>query len=322
MMKLAYVFLIFCFAFSGCKKDKRSLMDRLQPIPHESGFRMDGYWVWGGSVIKVGSTYHMFASRWPQKNKFPDDYFVESEIVRATSESPLGPYTFQEVIIGERDSSFWDSNMAHNPTIHKIGNEYVLFYIGSDFSTIRSGSSKLLRRIGYATASNIDGPWKRSEKAVITQESNNPAILTEPGGAVKLLYRDEVLKVKLAVAENYKGPYHVANENVWDKARLEDFYFFKMDNKYHFICEDNEGMVTGHVRWGAHFFSEDGINNWRPFDPVIVYNHEIPMNNGSILHCERRERPQLIIEGNKISCLLNGVYDGENSWCQPVLLEP
>jgi len=109
--------------------DKKSIIDLIQPVNPNSGFKMNGYWVWGGSVIKVGSTYHMFASRWPKKNKFPDDYFVESEIVRATSESRTEPYTFQEVVIGERDSSFWDSNMAHNPTIHKIGNKYVLFYI-------------------------------------------------------------------------------------------------------------------------------------------------------------------------------------------------
>lgn len=321
-MKKICASILFTLFFVSCNNNKEPFREHLQPVPPDSGFKMDGYWVWGGSGIKVGATYHLFASRWPKKNKFPDDYFEESEIVRASSDNPLGPYVFQEVVIGERDSSFWDSNMAHNPTIHKIGGKYVLFYIGSDFTTLRPGSKRLLRRIGYATAFNIEGPWNRCEQAVINKESNNPALLVEPGGEVKLLFRDEVLKIKLAKAGNFEGPYHVVNENVWDKARLEDFFLFKADGKYHFICEDNEGVATGHIRWGAHFISDNGITAWRPYDPVIVYDHDIPVTDGSVLHCVRRERPQLLIEEDKITYLLNGVYDGVNSWCQPVKLTP
>lgn len=99
----------------------QSFRERLQPIPVESRFRMDGYWGWGGSAIRVGPEYHLFASRWPKKSKFPDDYVNESKNIRAVSRSPMGPYTFQEVVIGERDSTYWNLNMAHNPTIHKIG---------------------------------------------------------------------------------------------------------------------------------------------------------------------------------------------------------
>lgn len=311
--------LLLCLSFS---RDNGPFLARLQPVSANSGFRMDGYWVWGGSVIKVGNTYHMFASRWPKNNKFPDDYFFNSEIVRATSDSPTGPYTFQEVVIGERDSSFWDSNMAHNPTIHKIGDKYVLFYIGSDFTTLRKGSDKLLRRIGYATSSNIEGPWTRSDKPVIDEESNNPALLVESDESVKLIYRDENLKIKIAVAQDFKGPFKIANSNVWGESRLEDFYMFKNKGKYHFICEDNEGKVTGHLRWGADFISNDGINNWHPNNPVAVYNHDISLDNDSVIHCLRRERPQLLIEDNSITYLLNGVYDGKNSWTQPVPLIP
>lgn len=317
-----YIIYISIILLPGCRDNNESFIERLQPIPRESGFKMDGYWIWGGSVIKVGDTYHIFASRWPKKNKFPDDYFEESEIVSATSNSPMGPYTFREVVIGERDSSFWDSNMAHNPTIHKVGNEYVLFYIGSDFTSFREQSDRLLRRIGYATTTNIEGPWKRSDKAVINEESNNPALLIESGGEVKLMFRDEVLKIKLAIAANFKGPYQIVNDNVWGVARLEDFYIYKNNGKYHLICEDNEGVATGHVRWGAHFFSDDGISNWQKYTPAVVYDHNILMDSGETMHCTRRERPQLFIEKDRITHLFNGVYDGENSWCQPVELSP
>ena len=73
---------------------------------------------------------------------------------------------------------------------------------------------------------------------------------------------------------------------------------------------------------GQIFYSEDGKTNWQRFDPVIVYDHDILFENNDTLHCVRRERPQLLIEEGKITYLLNGVYDGENSWCQPVQIDP
>jgi hypothetical protein len=319
LFRVTWILLAVLFGFVS---HAQSIKERLKPVGANSGFRMEGYWVWGGSAIKVGSEYHLFASRWPKKSVFPDDYFTESEIVRATSRSPMGPYVFQEVVIGERDSSFWDSNMAHNPTIHKIGNDYVLFYIGSDFATLRPGSNRLLRRVGYATAKSIEGPWTRCDHPLISSESNNPAVWAEPGQSVKLMYRDENLVVKMAEASVYKGPYILKNKNVWPDARLEDFYLFRTGGEYHLICEDNQGTLTGRVRWGAHLVSADGISRWHPAIPAVAYDHALAVQGGDTLHCVRRERPQLLIQNNKITHLFNGVYDGKDSWCQPQELKP
>jgi hypothetical protein len=291
-----------------------------EKVPVQSGFRMDGYWIWGGSMIKVGSTYQLFASRWKKSGPFPEGYRHNSEIVRASSDKPEGPFKFEEVVIGERDSSYWDSNMAHNPTIHKIGGEYVLFYIGSDFTTYNKNNGTLLRRVGYATSVSISGPWRRCDKPVIDSESNNPAILIEDD-KVKLLYRDSDLKVWMAESDNFKGPYITVNNNLWPECKLEDFYLFKAKKQYHIICEDNVGGVSGHERWGVHLVSDDGIKIWAKYDPVIVYDHDIIFEDNSVLHCTRRERPQLLIVKGKITHLINGIYDGKDSWCQPVKLK-
>ncbi len=289
-------------------------------IPKESGFKMDGYWIWCGSMIKVGSTYHLFVSRWKKNGDFPEGYRQNSEIVRATSKSPSGPFKFEEIVIGERDSSFWDSNMAHNPTIHKIGDEYVLFYIGSDFTTYLNQSRSLLRQIGYATSRSIKGPWKRSGKPIINAESNNPAIIRE-GSKIKLFYRDAQLKVILAEADHYDGIFKTVNDNLWPNCKLEDFYAFRADSQYHLICEDNVGGVSGHERWGVHLFSVDGVKDWKTYDPAVVYNHDIQFTDNTVLKCIRRERPQLFIENGKITWLITAVYDGKNSWSQPVKLK-
>ncbi|MDG0813971.1 glycoside hydrolase family protein [Cohnella rhizosphaerae] len=76
---------------------------RLLPMPKDGGFRMDGYYIWCGSVVKAeDGRYHMFASRWPVETGFPDGYRTHSEIVRAIAEKPEGPYTFVEVVLRGR----------------------------------------------------------------------------------------------------------------------------------------------------------------------------------------------------------------------------
>lgn len=317
-MKQTIFFLV--MGLMACLSSGQTMTFEYEKLPVNSGFKMDGYWVWGGSMIKVDSIYHLFASRWPKTGPFPEGYRQGSEIVRASSQSALGPFEFQELVIGERDSSYWDSNMAHNPTICKIGDRYVLFYIGSDFNTYQENSKSLLRRVGYAEASSIGGPWHRADKPSLNFESNNPAVWVDTSG-VKMVSRNSQLKVLMAEAETYKGPWEIVNDNVWPAAKLEDFYLFKSQGRYHIVCEDNVGAVSGHERWGVHLYSNDGISNWKAYDPVVVYDHDIVLENDSVLHCVRRERPQLLIEDNQITHLINGVYDGANSWTQPVKLK-
>ena len=42
------------------------------PVSGDSGFRMDGYYVWCGSMIKGDDgLYYLFAARWPEETTFP-----------------------------------------------------------------------------------------------------------------------------------------------------------------------------------------------------------------------------------------------------------
>ena len=87
------------------------------------------------------------------------------------------------------------------------------------------------------------------------------------------------------------------------------------------ICEDAVGQVSGHEKWGIQFSSKDGIH-WDTCDDLVVYDHDIQYDDGTILHCTRRERPQLYIEESKVVVLITGVYNGNDSWCQPVKVNP
>ena len=73
-----------------------------QPIEANNGLQMEGYHVWGGSIIKENGIYHLFASRWKSDAKKLGDneldgYRTGSEIVYATSLLPQGPYEFKNV---------------------------------------------------------------------------------------------------------------------------------------------------------------------------------------------------------------------------------
>ena len=113
---------------------------------------------------------------------------------------------------------------------------------------------------------------------MINSESNNPAILADKG-KVLLIYRNADLRIYIAEADFYFGPYKIVNDNVWPDCKLEDFYLFKAYNAFHLICEDNEGVVSGHVRWGIHLYSNDGVKNWKKYLPEIVYDHEVVFTN-------------------------------------------
>jgi hypothetical protein len=55
---------IITVCFTGLLQGQ-TLKDALKPAVKKGGFKMEGYILWCPSVIKVGNTYHMFASRWP-----------------------------------------------------------------------------------------------------------------------------------------------------------------------------------------------------------------------------------------------------------------
>ena len=101
--------LIFILLLAGCKTEtevENIFHNNWDVSPKEGAFRMDDWIVWGGSVIKADDgKYYMFASRWP-KNLSMSAWVTNSEIVLAVSDEPLGPYTFEKVILPARGKDY------------------------------------------------------------------------------------------------------------------------------------------------------------------------------------------------------------------------
>jgi len=112
---------------------EEAFIDRLLPAPVGGGFEMEDYWVWGSSVVRgEDGMYHMFASRWAKEIGF-GKWVSNSEIVRAVSPTPEGPYEFQEVVLPMRGRMFFDGLVTHNPRVIKYANYYLLYYMGTSY---------------------------------------------------------------------------------------------------------------------------------------------------------------------------------------------
>jgi hypothetical protein len=312
--------------------------DRVLPAPLGGGFAMADYWVWCGSVIKgEDSQYHMFASRWPKHYPFFAGYIAYSEVVRAVAATPTGPYTFQEVVLPTRGECYWDGRMTHNPTIHRYGDTYMLFYIGSTYEGDAPSAQELANhqlpllkecysriRIGLATAPSVLGPWQRLEHPILEPRPGkwdssivtNPAPCVLADGSILLYYRSNTsggLRIGAARAPGWNGPYErMVDEPVlqlFEDNFVEDPYVWQVGEHFELIAKDMTGGLTGEKHAGVHATSSDGLQ-WAISNPPKAYSRRITWEDGTTSVQGALERPQLLMEGGQPTHLCAATGDG------------
>ena len=141
---------------------------------------------------------------------------MRSEIVHATSDSPLGPYVPQKVVLGRRKEGdrIWDGLAAYNPTICRFGDKYYLYYTGCNGSN-RAKERKgviLAQRIGVAVADHPAGPWKRMDKPLVDLSKNgmdsgmccNPTVTQCVDGRFVMIYKCAKPKGKEIYQQSYR----------------------------------------------------------------------------------------------------------------------
>ncbi len=338
-MRFIVLVIFSCFLMCSFQSDKKeAFINRLAPSHKNGGFEMKDYWVWGASVIKgEDGRFHMFASRWPKKFPFFVGYIFNSEVVRAVSDKPEGPFEFQEVVLKPRGSEFWDGRMTHNPTIHKHGDTYLLFYIGSTFEGETPSPESITKplteemdnfrektygkiRIGLATSKSVFGPWKRLNEPILLPRpdkwdnnvTTNPAPCVADDGSILLVYRSNVTGkgTRLGVAKS-KGlgqAFERIRDNYMD-FHVEDPYIWWVEDHYEMIAKDQSGTLTDEYHAGVHATSKDGIE-WLISDPSKAYSRNIYWDDGTSVNLGSFERPQLLIEEGKPICLYCATGDG------------
>lgn len=310
--------------------------DRILPAPVDGGFALPDDWVWCGSCIRGDEgRYHLFAARWPRSMPFFLGYQAYSEIVRAVSDTPAGPYRFAEVVLPDRGGDFWDGRMTHNPTVLRWGGQYVLFYIGSTFHGPKPSAAELRAwkepglpcyrgiRIGVATADSPAGPWRRRDQPFLNIRPDNwdrtvvtnPSPCLAPDGRLLLYYRTNTpqgCRIGLAIFRDLDRPcVWRSDAPVLEVAGLpmEDPFIWWAGDHYEMIAKDLNGRVTGAFGNGLHALSADGLH-WELAPSPVAYSRTLQWNDGRTETVGCFERPQLLLQDGVPTHLFAAVADG------------
>jgi hypothetical protein len=278
--------------------------------------------IWGGSVIRDDAgTYHMFASYIPEEI---NRWIFDSKVVRATADSPVGPFELEETALPGRPGE-WDE-VTHNPTIHREPDgTYLLYYTGTQFGDRDRIEARDNQRIGLATAESPSGPWTRHGPVVHPGENDwdstyttNPAPCVEPDGSITMVYKslnsnyDEFhLSHGVVRADTFDSRYErVTADPILDDIHLEDPYIWREDGRYHMLIKDFDGEVADQPNDGIYAHSEGGIE-WT-MESGSAYRLDFILADGTSPPVQRRERPQVLLQDGKPSHLYTAVeYDDD-----------
>ncbi|MEC3908477.1 glycoside hydrolase family protein [Tamlana sp. 2201CG12-4] len=329
-------------------QEPTAFIDRILPAPKNGGFRDDNYWIWGSSVIKgEDGRYHMFASRWSKDVGF-GNWVSNSEVVRAVSDTPAGPYTFEEVVLKRRGPEFFDGMCTHNPRIIKYRDKYLLYHFGTtyDFPLPDKGNPDMgednwrkawmNKRVGLAISDSVYGPWERVNRPVIEPRpghwdasiTSNPAPAVDPKtGKILLMYKSSTnglippLLLGVSMSNSPRGEYKRLSEDPIFRFEtpdnnhidVEDPYIWWAGDHYEAIVKDRSGEICGEEGGGVHAWSKDGVK-WELFEKVKAYSRNILWEDGTRTHQNHFERPFLLIEDGQPTHLFAAVGSGPKAW--------
>ncbi|WNJ16568.1 glycoside hydrolase family protein [Pontibacter sp. G13] len=308
----------------------------LGKVSRSSVFVHDSLSIWGGSLVEgPDGLYHLFYSQWPKAIGW--EWVTYSEIAHATSESPYGPFTFQDVALPMRGKEFWDGMTTHNPTVHKFDGKYYLYHMGTtgdrDIVSV-PGKPKLNwqhrnnQRIGVAVADDPNGPWTRFDTPVLditagdssahdALMTSNPSVCQMPDGRILMVYKAVGKQIALpkggpvvhmvAIADSPTGPFKKFPDPVFtfegERFPAEDPYIWYQEGKFRAIVKRIKHEGKKRLFSLVHYDSMDGIH-WEQAKHFHLSETEITWEDGELLDLDHLERPQVFIQDGKPVALL------------------
>lgn len=282
------------------------------------------YMTWGASpIVGDDGKIHLFTERWPKQFKVDPGWRSHSQVAHYVADKPEGPFRFSDIALTGTGENTWDKYATSNPTIHKVGNDYVLFYIGNDNPKMPPHPAN--QNIGMAISKSLYGPWKRvgTDGKILSTPSdslywnynasngvNNPAFIQHPKGGYFLYFKSAKAKMGVAIAQNLEGPYvQLPFPVTSNETSIEDGYAFSYNGKIAIITTDNHGIIQegGGILWT----SDDGIkfsSREKGFHRLSDYT-KVDLQKSAVLYGSqgRRyakfERPQLLMMNGKPSYL-------------------
>ncbi len=293
----------------------------LQPVPRSAVFQDPDFNIWCGSMVAGDDgRFHLFYSRWPRSDRHLA-WVVSSEIAHAVADNPLGPYRHVDVVMPRRGAQFWDGLCTHNPTVHRIGGKFYLYYMGNTGNGVvvmgdLNWTHRNNQRIGVAVADSPDGPWTRFDEPLIDVSpdpdapdallTSNPSVAVRADGTVLMVYKAVAQKAPppfggpvvhlTATSDSPTGPFTKQLKPIFVKGdahfAAEDPFVWRDKGGYRAIVKDMGGYFTGQGMSLALFTSPDGFD-WKPAAHPLVSTLAIRWDDGTVQSLDRLERPQV-----------------------------
>jgi hypothetical protein len=256
-------------------------------------------------------------------------YPLCSQVIRAEADCPEGPFVFRQVILPERGAGFWDGRATHNPQVHRVGDRYALFYIGTTFEGSRPGSPEELQarremiaraygglRVGCALADSPDGPWERLDRPILDVRpgkwdatiTTNPAVCVCADGTLLMLYRSNTpsgCRLGVARGKRLGDPFErVCDGPILADLHIEDPFVWqdRASGRFEMIAKDLSGRSTGELDAGVHAISDDGVD-WRLAPEPKAYSRTLEMADGTRQTLGHLERPYILFRKGKMHML-------------------
>ena len=290
---------------------------------------------WGANAVFSGGLWHAFIAEMT-KNCSLNQYGSNSAIIRATSPSPAGPFTYAETVVAP---------FAHNPTVRELpaGGGFLLFMIGgtgppaAQQDCRRAAGAALPQRapdpdpsgIAVSWAPSVLGPWtppRRVEfshyngSALLNCAFTNPSPTLLANGSVLLAFQGGYCHsiipgigeedIGVALASSWNGTYAlvtgapIALPPPWCVAGLgEDPFLYATPRGFHLLIH---GMCYAPFN-ALHAYSVDGVA-WQ-LSPTAPYSYAANFSDAQPALFWRVERPQLVLDpaSGQPLALLNGV---------------
>jgi len=350
-----------CHCFSGWKGSRCEELDFLPVISHTGLQLSNNTSTWGGSVIYRQGMYHMFASEMVLQCGL-EYWTTNSQVIRATSKMPYGPYKKQQVIL---------PTFAHEPNVVEApSGEIVLFVTASPppsrvitpidcrKSNGRSRSPQKLpqpRDTYMLWAFHPEGPWSepvlvfnssqwnadywnKTHKLVWCDSNLNGIILNDSSflGLWRRCETANLLTIPHRLwASNWKDPstyqphleplFVLGGSGSEDPSNIWTTRTSDVGLAYHALWHDEQStrcMLGQCSANGRHAFSLDGVS-WR-YANTDAYNETIVFENGKTIRVDTRARPHVIIDptNNQLLALSTGVQLDQTSGYVWTLVQP
>jgi hypothetical protein len=294
---------------------------------------LDGYYVWDCSVIKSGGKYHMFSSRWKKEYGFACNWLFNSEIIHSVSDTPEGPYKFQNVVLPRRGRQYFDGMNTHNTCIKEYNGKFYLYYMGTTYGGEIPTSPEEMpseystetwnkKRIGLAVADDINGEFVRRDTPLLEPRdcshwdctiTTNPSVAIMPNGKTYMIYKSRCayarpLKLGIAVADTPDGEFtRLSDDPILDfqdeNMHIEDPFIWYDEKKQKFCLIVKDDVKNGAYgitgEWGSGFYAESkDCMDFEIGDDPMVYSRRVTWEDGTQRVQCNLERPSVLFDEN------------------------